>query len=319
MFLGVDCYWAFFMAINVYLVFFRGYTTESLRKLEVIYLLLGYGLSFIPALVFVFISTPSRGHFYGNAIIWCWITPKRDWARFVFLYGIVWIDILIAFVVYGMAAKVIWQKRRHLDGFLNPLNENPFTNLVTTEIEITTDERPIAKEGATQGMADSPTDIDDSYSVHIHADPPTRENRPLPASLRIRTITRDAAESATNAEAWLYARVAILFFIALLITWVPSSVNRLYAVIRPNNFCFALNYISSFVFPLQGFWNVIVYIITSQTACKKLCRQIFGGKGYDGRTTRNATNLADGSDDRDIDLKEGKQRLESVSSSSTAV
>lgn len=90
MFLGVDCYWAFCMAINVYLVFFRGYTTEQLRSLDVWYLLACYGLAFIPAMVFVFISTSQRGHLYGPAIIWCWISPKWDWMRLVFLYGIVW-------------------------------------------------------------------------------------------------------------------------------------------------------------------------------------------------------------------------------------
>lgn len=36
MFLGVDCYWAFCMAVNVYLAFFRGYTTEKLRACELI-------------------------------------------------------------------------------------------------------------------------------------------------------------------------------------------------------------------------------------------------------------------------------------------
>lgn len=90
MFLGVDCYWAFCMAINVYLAFFRGYTVERLRSLDVRYLVLCYGLSFVPALVFLFISTPTRDHVYGNALIWCWITTKWDWARVVFLYGIVW-------------------------------------------------------------------------------------------------------------------------------------------------------------------------------------------------------------------------------------
>ena len=90
MFLGVDCYWAFCMAINVYLVFFRGYTTDQLRGLELRYLLACYGLSFVPALVFVFISTPSGGRIYGDAVIWCWITSDNGWMRIVFLYGIVW-------------------------------------------------------------------------------------------------------------------------------------------------------------------------------------------------------------------------------------
>jgi hypothetical protein len=90
MFLGVDCYWALFMAINVYLIFFRDYTVERLRSLDIFYLLLSYGLSFIPALTFIFINTPSRGRMYGGAIIWCWITTEWDFMRVVFLYGIVW-------------------------------------------------------------------------------------------------------------------------------------------------------------------------------------------------------------------------------------
>ena len=39
---------------------------------------------------------------------------------------------------------------------------------------------------------------------------------------------------------------------------------------------FGLNFASSLVFPLQGFWNVLVYIITSQTACKRLWSQLIG-------------------------------------------
>lgn len=90
MFLGVDCYWALFMAINVYLVFFKDYTVEKLKSLDVLYLLLSYGLSFVPALVFIFISTPSRGRMYGDALIWCWISVEWDFMRVVFLYAIVW-------------------------------------------------------------------------------------------------------------------------------------------------------------------------------------------------------------------------------------
>jgi hypothetical protein len=176
-----------------------------------------------------------------------------------------------------MAGKVIWDKRRHLDGFLNPLNENPFTNAITTQtqIEITTEERPITgKEpggtgrpsvsDGTAGMSDDPEGVD--YSVQID----TRPSHALPAPLRMRTVTRDVARHSANPEAFLYARVAFLFFLALLITWVPSSVNRVYALANPNVMNFAINYAASFVFPLQGFWNVIVYIITSQTACRAL-------------------------------------------------
>ena len=90
MFLGVDCYWALCMAVNVYLIFFRNYTVDRLRSLDIAYLLACYGLSFIPAFVFLFISTDSRGRMYGPATIWCWISSEWDFMRFIFLYGIVW-------------------------------------------------------------------------------------------------------------------------------------------------------------------------------------------------------------------------------------
>lgn len=212
-----------------------------------------------------------------------------------------------------MAGKVIYSKRRHLDGFLNPLNENPFTNTVTTEIEITHEERFIMKDGNSQNTADMSTVAEgfDPYSVNVRVEPPSRQaNRTIPAALRMRTLTRDAAEAETNADAWLYARVAFLFFIALLITWVPSSINRLYAMAHPNVVNFPLNYLSSLVFPLQGFWNVIVYIITSQTACRRLWNRLTWRN-----TGRKGSNLTGAKDERRVYLtSSGKQRLRSVSS-----
>ncbi|KAL1966304.1 hypothetical protein VTN77DRAFT_4657 [Rasamsonia byssochlamydoides] len=311
MFLGVDCYWACCMALNVYLVFFRGYTVEQLRLLDVVYLLVCYGLSFIPALVFIFLSTKARGPIYGPAIIWCWITTEWDFMRIVFLYGIVWIAIVVAFTVYGKAAKVIWDKRQHLDGFWNPLNENPFVNTITTEIEITHEERPIVKDSATQAVSDPLADVD--YSVEVRVE--TQRQRPLPAALRMRSITRNVAERATNAEAWLYARVAFLFFVALLITWIPSSVNRVYALIYPNVLNFPLNYLASFVFPLQAFWNAIVYIITSQSACRHLWKSLFARSS---RKTSLPSTLT-GRNLEDAYLSRGKQRLRSFSGSGEQV
>lgn len=37
-----------------------------------------------------------------------------------------------------------------------------------------------------------------------------------------------------------------------------------------------LNYTETLVLPLQGFWNAVVYIITSQTACRNLYRSLVG-------------------------------------------
>lgn len=73
-----------------------------------------------------------------------------------------------------------------------------------------------------------------------------------------------------NRAAWGYTKVAVLFFSAMLITWIPSSANRLYGVAHPGQISIPLTYAAAFVLPLQGFWNCLIYMITSLNACKEL-------------------------------------------------
>lgn len=58
---------------------------------------------------------------------------------------------------------------------------------------------------------------------------------------------------------------------------VPSTVNRAYSLAYPNSYNFALNYVSSFVLPLQGFWNSIIYMFISWPAFKAVYRDIRRG------------------------------------------
>ncbi len=64
-----DALWTFAMAINVYLTFFRKYDAKQLRKLEWKYILFCYGIPFIPAFVYFFVNSPSRGKVYGSAVV----------------------------------------------------------------------------------------------------------------------------------------------------------------------------------------------------------------------------------------------------------
>ncbi len=72
-----------------------------------------------------------------------------------------------------------------------------------------------------------------------------------------------------------YGRVAFFFFGVMLLTWIPSSANRLYSVIKPGEVSIALEYMAAFVLPLQGFWNSMIYILTSWRATKVLYKNIF--------------------------------------------
>lgn len=82
-----------------------------------------------------------------------------------------------------------------------------------------------------------------------------------------------------NTAAWSYTKCAILFFSALLVTWIPSSANRVYSVVHGGETLEALEYMSALVLPLQGFWNAIIYVVTSWKACRMLADDVLHGAG----------------------------------------
>ncbi|GFF62822.1 altered inheritance of mitochondria protein 6 homolog ARB_06966 [Aspergillus lentulus] len=82
-----------------------------------------------------------------------------------------------------------------------------------------------------------------------------------------------------------YFKYAVLFFAASIITWVPSSANRVYALAASNHYVFGLSCASSFALPLQGFWNSLVYITVSWQAILTWFRHV----GAQARRTSSAT------------------------------
>jgi hypothetical protein len=64
-----DSLWALAMAFNVYLAIFHRYSVGQLRQQEWKYLILCYGIPFIPAIIFVFIETEARGRVFGSATV----------------------------------------------------------------------------------------------------------------------------------------------------------------------------------------------------------------------------------------------------------
>lgn len=173
--------------------------------------------------------------------IWCWIDVQWDFLRVAMLYGIVWyvsthltpihgelivsrVAIIMATVIYCMAGRVIWKRRKELEGFLNPFNENPFPNTVTTEVQITHEQRRNSSQASFRFDEDRGIHSEgyDPYTVNVEVGPQDQERAARPAILRMRSLTRVAAVNEKNAEAWLYARVAFLFFLSILITWVSQ-------------------------------------------------------------------------------------------------
>ncbi|EPS43955.1 hypothetical protein H072_2194 [Dactylellina haptotyla CBS 200.50] len=95
-----------------------------------------------------------------------------------------------------------------------------------------------------------------------------------PAIVNKRAVAANKKTMKANAAAWAYTRCAFLFFVGLLITWLPSSLNRVYGFVHPEDQQYGLYVTAALVLPAQGLWNFIIYLTTSWKACKLMWRDI---------------------------------------------
>lgn len=69
-----------------------------------------------------------------------------------------------------------------------------------------------------------------------------------------------------------YLRTSFVFAVSVLITWTPSSINRVHDIVNPQEFNYPLNLASAIVLPLQGLWNAIIFFSTSWVALREEVR-----------------------------------------------
>jgi len=120
---------------------------------------------------------------------------------------------------------------------------------------------------------ESDNDVILPIQSNVAASEPTVPQQRMTTSNPLRR--RQAYEA--NTAAWSYTKCAFLFFSALLVTWIPSSANRVYSVVHVGESSEPLEFMSAFVLPLQGFWNAIIYVVTSWKACQMLADDVLHG------------------------------------------
>ena len=285
------------MAVNVHMTLFRKCNAQQQKSLGWRYHLICYGCPFIVAFVYIFVDTEARGSIYGPATLWCLIDINWVALRIAGCYAPAWCCILLSFCIYALSGRKIFVKRQQLRAFNRacieiPPVENSFKSLKNTEIRVTSElatlkspdlarlflspDQQIGRQGATPSPS---SNYHDPYTLTTGSRPtgprgaqmtPTSPKEKLigpsggskmelspsaKSSLQQRK-NRDALEA--NAAALGYTKVALLFFVSLLITWVsvhihsflfkfrsramidaklieqvPSSVNRVYSLIYP--------------------------------------------------------------------------------------
>lgn len=185
----------------------------------------------------------------------------------------VWICILIAVIIYIRVGVEIFRTRSQLRALDNSSGQQeyeqpksqvePFTGLRTTEVEVTHDE-------FLQGELAPPLPI---YSQEKKNPTMNRYSITISSPDRIAPGTTKRSNLLTRPNnmdkiKWAYTKVAMLFAISIFITWVPSSINRIYGLRYHKEPSFPLNIGSAIVLPLQGFWNTVIYFTTSISVCK---------------------------------------------------
>lgn len=197
--------------------------------------------------------------------------------------------------IYIRTGREIYRKHKqlrelnytsHYEPEATPAND-PFSTKttevsVTSEIVTTTQQTSIDLAPLDRAYRDSLATNQpkpSAYSVSISADGSkaaeggTTATATASSRSHENTAQRSGRRKAThdaNSAAWSYTKCSILFFTAILITWIPSTANRVYGVIQPDGVSLPLEYMSAFVLPLQGFWNAVIYMVTSWKACKTL-------------------------------------------------
>lgn len=147
---------------------------------------------------------------------------------------------MVAFSIYIMAGREIFMKRRELravshQNLFQEQIENPFTNFKTTEIHITSELVPIPPNEPLGALCKSYGDKEmlndrgyDRYTVTIASNP--KAIRPHTPNGENLTLRNQKAAAEANTAAWGYTKIAILFFVSLLITWVRIQAHSLHAL-----------------------------------------------------------------------------------------
>ncbi|KAH7148442.1 G-protein coupled receptor [Dactylonectria macrodidyma] len=278
MLMPADALWTLVMAINVYLTFYRQYNAVDLRKNEFLYLICCFGIPFIPAVTFAFIEDVDGKTVYGNAVLWCWISKEWEVWRVLTFYGPIWIIILITMGIYMRTGIDIYRNGIELRNLSRTDLERQFdTSPWQKTIEIHISSEPILSAPAKGSQASRHKP---AYSVNITSKYSGAQN---PKEIVITPTAFDFFEGLESnfspgdgelspAE-WSYAKCSALFFTAMLITWIPSSANRVYSLVHDKD-SIALEYVGAIVLPLQGFWNALIYITTSRKACRTTTLQM---------------------------------------------
>ncbi|KAJ2990125.1 hypothetical protein NUW58_g3110 [Xylaria curta] len=329
LFMQSDPWWSFAMAVNVYMVFFFSANPNNFLRYWYCYFIVCFGIPFIPALWLLLVRDTTGKGVYGDATIWCWIDRDWSDLRIYTYYLPIWVCIFLSSFIYIAVGYYVFKQRNQLrnlslsnnahtppenrdsgekDLFSNAAVMGTINREVLQVTTINTESERIARplSGSTplnwlKGPVEEQSSFDRRPGV----------SSPAPIATTITSITAEPQAKAKGRflqrtqesfNRWCskfshmdpvklaYLRTSFVFAVSVLITWTPSSINRVHDMVRPNEFNFPLNLASAIVLPLQGLWNAVIFFSTSWRALRReICAMVDRSKGIPrGQNTADA-------------------------------
>ncbi|KID79271.1 G-protein coupled receptor, partial [Metarhizium brunneum ARSEF 3297] len=288
MFMQSDPWWSLAMAINVVLVFYFRTSPDSFRRWWWLYCLICYGGPFVIALSLLLIRNSPKGLVYGDAVVRS-TTPIRFVLPTAIMSG--------GLTRYALVGYHVFRSRNRLRSFsvsksreaghsdhvsaADHSQSDGFYGTVTTEVLVThtsasnlvhpksahtaRHREPASFPGATlRSSADAA-----AFTSSVSAPPRRQDLRLLNPIHRTVSACKSVASkfSVEDPIKRAYLRTSLLFGLSVLVTWIPSSMNRIHSWINGDS-PYTYQVASAAVLPLQGFWNCVIFFVTSWRAVK---------------------------------------------------
>ncbi|KOS22860.1 Cyclic AMP receptor-like protein A [Escovopsis weberi] len=306
MFMQSDPWWSLAMAVNVFLVFYFHTNPDSFRKFWWLYCIICYGGPFLIALSLLLVRGSGPNRVYGGATIWCWVDRKWDFIRIYTYYMLIWICIVGSILCYFLVGYHVFRTRNQLRSFSTSktreqkeldnarveMAQQGFYGTVITEVQVVHSAAlPTKPESAhlpsSTTAATTTAQTSSRYPFESASAPDLAEisrnqfyssvttstprHPPQPSlwsrSVRaIRSLTNQFHVSDPIKRAYL--RTSFLFAISVLVTWIPSSLNRIHSW-RFKESPYPFHVATAAVLPLQGLWNGIIFFVTSWRALRR--------------------------------------------------
>ncbi|KAH6648623.1 hypothetical protein BKA67DRAFT_538645 [Truncatella angustata] len=289
LFMQSDPWWSFAMAVNVYMVFFFAVNPQSFLRYWWAYFIVCYGIPAIPSVCLLLIKETGIGPVYGNATIWCWIDTEWSGLRIWTYYLPIWRNQLRnlslsdphnrdragtrdsaekrlnihAAAMGSIAPEVLQTTTIHVA--CPSLNQNLTMKSPGAKVRWFAD--PPGEPSTGSGQEHNLPSATCHIITHITAEPAQEES----LKLRLKeTYQRLCGKfNSMDPVKLAYLRTSFIFAVSVLVTWTPSSINRVHDLVTRSSASFGLNLASSIVLPLQGLWNSVIFFTTSWKTLKE--------------------------------------------------